>query len=114
LYERTLRLTPNDLDLALRLAAVLADSRDTAVRNGPRATALAAQAAQATRRQDVRALEVLAVALGSSGRFAEAAATAREAAALARGRGESRRADALEYRAVAYDYAAQQGFVPQR
>jgi hypothetical protein len=98
----------------LRLAAVLADSRDTAVRNGPRATALAEQAAQATRRQDVRALEVLAVALGASGRFAEAATTAREAAALARGRGESRRADALEYRAVAYDYAAQQGFVPQR
>jgi len=108
-YADALRLLPGDVDLQVRLAAVLADSRDLRVRDAARALALAEPAVLLTYRRDLRALEVLSVAYAGLFRWAEAAAVARDAAALARQRNDHRRASALEYRASAYDEAARQG-----
>ena len=79
-----------------------------------RAVTLVEQAMRATGRRDVRALEVLSVALGSAFRWTEAAATAREAAALARARGDARRAAALRLSRGGVRIGRPAGLVPRR
>lgn len=69
---------------ALTTAAwVLSTAGDAAVRAPVEAVELAARAAALTGRRDPRALDVLAVALASAGRFDEAVRTAREALSIA-------------------------------
>ena len=113
-YEQALALVPDDVQVMARLAAILADSRDPSVGNPSRATDLAEFAVQRTSARDPRLLEILSVAQAASGRFAEAASTARAAAALARARGDRAMVSSLEYRASAYEYAARQAFGPRR
>jgi hypothetical protein len=67
-----------------------------------------------TSRSEPRTLEILSVAQAASGRFADAASTARAAAEIARARGDRALVSALEYRASAYEYAARQPFGPRR
>lgn len=86
-FERALSGMGDDPDLLTRLAIILADSRDLTVRDGARALALAERAVTLTSRQHPMALGALALAQGETGRFAEAAATAREALQVARARG---------------------------
>ncbi len=64
-------------------AWVLSTAADPAVRVPAAAVDLASHAAVLTARRDPQALDVLAVALASAGRFADAVDTAREALALA-------------------------------
>jgi tetratricopeptide (TPR) repeat protein/mono/diheme cytochrome c family protein len=64
-------------------AWVLATAADPAVRAPAAAVELANRAVALTARRDPQALDVLAVALASAGRFADAVGTAREALALA-------------------------------
>jgi Flp pilus assembly protein TadD len=104
--EQALAAMSDDVQVLTRLASVLADSRDVAVRNPSRAIVLAERAASLTARRDARVLEVLAVAQAASGRFADAASSARAAARLAESRGDRAAVSALEYRASAYDAAA--------
>ncbi len=113
-YTRALDQVPGDVEVALRLAALLASSRDLGVRNAPRALDLAERVVQATGRRDPRAVEVWSVALAANFRWRDAAAAAREAAGMARSYGDTRRAAVLDYRASAYDQAATQGFRPLR
>jgi len=105
-YEQALVSLPDDAKLIARLAAILADSRDVSVRNPSRARELADRAVRLTSGRDPRMLEILSVAQAASGRLAEAAATARVAAEVARGLGDRTLVSALEYRARAYESAA--------
>ncbi len=107
-YERALAALPDDGPLLAGLATILADSRDTMVRNPPRARELAGRAVLLSGGRDPRALEILAAAQAASGQFAEAAATARTAAGLARAAGDRGLVSSLEYRAAAYESASRQ------
>jgi tetratricopeptide (TPR) repeat protein len=107
-YERALAVLSDDGPLLVGLATILADSRDALVRNPPRAKELAGRAARLSGGRDPRVLEVLAAAQAASGQFAEAAATARTAAGLARARGDRALVSALEYRAAAYESRSRQ------
>ncbi len=113
-YERALAVLPNDAQTMARLAAVLADSREASVRDAARALGLAERAVGLTSRREPRMLEILSVAQAASGRFADAASTARAALAIARARGDRALVSSLEYRASAYDAAARQPFGPWR
>ena len=100
--ERALAAQPDDAVVAGQLATILADSRDESLRNGARAVALAEQAVRLTTRRDPTSLEILSVALAAVERYADAAAAATEALALARARGDRALASRLEYRANTY------------
>jgi Flp pilus assembly protein TadD len=74
----------DDWVVALTTAAwVLSTAGDGTVRAPAEAVPLAERAARLTNRRDARALDVLAVAYASAGRFDDAVATAREAQELA-------------------------------
>ena len=109
-YEAALASLPEGAPLTLhvmvRLAALLADSGDVWVRNVSRARELADRAVRLTNGRDPRMLEILSVAQAGSGRFSEAAATARKAAEAAGRVGDRTLVSALEYRARAYEQAA--------
>jgi protein O-mannosyl-transferase len=113
-YEQTLAALPDDAELTARLAAILADSSDPSVRDAPRALALAERAVSLTSGRDPRMLEILSLAQAASGRFADAASTARAALEMARARGDRGLVSALEYRASAYDAAARRPAGPGR
>lgn len=87
--ERALSRMADDPELLVRLAALLADSRDEAARDPARALGLAERAVALTAGRDARALAVLAFAQARSGRPEEAAATARHALGAARAQGMS-------------------------
>jgi tetratricopeptide (TPR) repeat protein len=81
-YRRALQ-AERDAGLALELAALLATSRDDRVRNGPEAIALAEPLCRPPAPASATALDVLAAAYATAGRFPDACATASEAARLA-------------------------------
>jgi protein O-mannosyl-transferase len=113
-YEQALASLPGDAQLMGRLAALLADSRDPQVRNATRAKELAGEAVRLSGGRDPRLIEILSAAQAAIGAFAEAAATARTAAAVARAGGDAALVSALEYRAAAYEKAAREPFGPSR
>ncbi len=100
--ERTLDMQPGDAVVAGQLATILAESRDESLRDGARAVELAERAVGLTSRRDPTSLEILSVALASVERYADAAAAAEEALALARARGDQTLAARLDYRVNAY------------
>jgi tetratricopeptide (TPR) repeat protein len=102
-FARVAERTPTDPGLLARMAAILVDTRDAGLRDPQRALALAEQAAAATRRTEPQVLEILAAAQVASGRPSDAAASLREALALARRQGNEALATRLEYRIKAYE-----------
>jgi len=113
-YRQALAMVPDDARLLAGLATILAESRDLTVRDPIKGRDLADRAVSITGGRDPRALEVLSGAQAACGYLAEAARTARAAAAVARAMGDTARAGALEYRAAAYDRAAGQRLAPGR
>jgi Flp pilus assembly protein TadD len=84
-FRRAAALKPQWATALTAAAWVLATSGDPAVRAPSEAVDLARRALALAGRDDPSALDTLAVALASSGRFDEAVTTAREAAARATG-----------------------------
>jgi tetratricopeptide (TPR) repeat protein len=74
---------PDTPFLLVRLGWLLATSPEDAVRNGARAVEVGERAVRLTSRQDAMALDALAAAYAEVGRFDDAAATARDALAVA-------------------------------
>jgi tetratricopeptide (TPR) repeat protein len=74
---------PDDVDLALTLAEILATSVKDAVRNGSEAARIADAVVQSTQGSDVRALTVLASAKAETGDFESAIRHAEKALAIA-------------------------------
>jgi len=110
--ERALEVQADDPVLLGQLAAILADSRDTSLRNGARAVDLAERAVRLTSRRDALSLETLAVAYAAAGHLTDAASATAEALSLARAQGDQPLISRLEYRLSAYE-ALQRSRPPQ-
>jgi Flp pilus assembly protein TadD len=82
-YEQTLNLAPEDSAALNNLAWILATYSDASMRDGARAVTLATRAVQASGGRNPSFVRTLAAAHAEAGQFAEAAATAEAAKALA-------------------------------
>jgi protein O-mannosyl-transferase len=102
-YREAMRLCPGWVVPINNLAWLLATSREAECRNGPEATRLAEQACSATGDREPAILDTLAAALAESGRYSEAVAIARQAAAGARYRGDLKLAQEVEGRLAEYE-----------
>jgi protein O-mannosyl-transferase len=82
-FAKAVDAAPDTPFLLSRLGWLLATSPEDEVRDGAKAVQVSERAVRLTSRGDVMSLDTLAAAYAEAGRFEEAAATAREAAALA-------------------------------
>jgi protein O-mannosyl-transferase len=82
-YEQALNIAPEDGVALNNLAWILATCSDVSIRNGARAVMLATRAVQASGGRNASFLRALAAAHAEAGQFAEAAATAEAARAMA-------------------------------
>jgi tetratricopeptide (TPR) repeat protein len=101
MFREGLGLDPEDPDLKLALAWVLATSPDASVRDGIEALRLAESALR--RRNDPEATDIYAAALAEVGRFDEAAETAKRAAASAAARQQTALAEEIRRRKASYE-----------
>ncbi|MDZ7362790.1 MAG: tetratricopeptide repeat protein [candidate division KSB1 bacterium] len=81
--RRGLRYTPDDLQMTMHLAWLLATASQAAARNGAEALRLATIVCEKTGYQIPETLDVLAAAQAEAGRFNQAVATARRAQGMA-------------------------------
>jgi tetratricopeptide (TPR) repeat protein len=102
-YEAALKFDPHNPSTCNNLAMLLATGPDASLRNGPRAVELAQHANQLTGGRNPLLLGTLAAAYAETGRFAEAAATARTALGLASRRPNSQLAQALQAQLRRYE-----------
>jgi Tfp pilus assembly protein PilF len=82
-YEQALNIAPEDSAALNNLAWILATFSDASMRDGARAVTLATRAVQASGGRNPSFVRTLAAAHAEAGQFAEAAATAEAAKALA-------------------------------
>ena len=102
LYREVLRQQP-EFGAAWRgLAWLLATDPHAELRDGPEAVRLATRAAELAGPPNARALDTLAAAYAQVGRFAEAAATSRQAQALAAAQGQESYAEEIGRRLALY------------
>jgi len=102
-YLREAIARKRDYPAALeRLAWVLATDPDAKVRSGAEAVQSAERAVALTGRKDPSCLDALAAAYAEAGRFPDAVAAAKEAVALAAGRGPKELAAQIERRLALY------------
>ena len=100
---QALRLRPDWPPALNQLARLLATAPQPARRNAAEAVRLAEQACRLTARKEPTYLDTLAAAYAGAGRPAEAVATAREAAALARAQGRPDLAAQIDSRLRLYE-----------
>jgi tetratricopeptide (TPR) repeat protein len=102
-YEHAARISRQDPTARNNLAWLLATSSDASIRDGNRAIEVAKQAAQLSGGKDANYLRTLAAAYAETGRFAEAAETARRALQEAQTQGNSILANALRDEIALYE-----------
>ena len=102
-YEHAARISSQDAQARNNLAWLLATSPDASIRDGNRAIDLAKQAVRISRGRDPNYLRTLAAACAESGRFAEAAETARRALQAAEIRNNSNLINALRDEIALYE-----------
>jgi tetratricopeptide (TPR) repeat protein len=102
-WEKSLEIEPNQLDVMINLAWLLATAPDAALRDGPKAVALAKQAEQRTQDQNPGVLHTLAAAEAEAGSFGPARVTARLALELAVTQTNTALAAALQKEILLYD-----------
>jgi tetratricopeptide (TPR) repeat protein len=95
-YETASSLAPKDPHSRNNMAWLLATSFDASIRDGAKAVQLAEQAVALSGGRDASFLRTLAAALAENNQFAEAMATARQAAAIAAMQGKTKLASKLE------------------
>ena len=101
-YENALNIAPEDSVALNNLAWILATCSDGSMRDGTRAVTLAARAVQTSSGGNPNFVRTLAAAQAEAGQFAEAAATAEAAKALANAQGKSELAKRLEEEITLY------------
>jgi tetratricopeptide (TPR) repeat protein len=101
-YEHATRIFPRDFVARNNLAWLLATSSDASIRDGKRAIELAEQTVQLSSGKDANYLRTLAAAYSEVGRFSEAIAVAKQAAALATMQGKTDVANHLKKDLVLY------------
>jgi protein O-mannosyl-transferase len=102
-FARAVDVAPENPFLLSRLGWLLATAPEASIRDASKAIAVGEKAVRVTSRQDVMALDTLAAAYAEAGRFPDAAATARDAIALARRRGDEASARDLADRLQLYE-----------
>ncbi|HTO07503.1 MAG TPA: tetratricopeptide repeat protein [Myxococcota bacterium] len=101
-YRRAFDDPTTASEARLRLARLLSVAPDPALRDGAQAVALCEEVCRATPCDSPEVLDIRAMALMEAGRQDEAVATARQAAAAARARGDAQLALKLGARIVSY------------
>ncbi len=101
--RKAVALSPTNGSAINQLAWVLSTWPDRAIRDGEAAVGLAEQAVAIGGASEAAYLDTLAAAQAECGRFALAAETARNAAAVARQTGQVALADAIDARLAGYD-----------
>ena len=101
-FRRVLEVRPDWPPSLAGLAWLLATYPDPAVRDAVEAVALAERAAEVTNHEEVGALDVLAAAYASAGRFDQAVTTARAALELASARDQESLAAGIRQRLQTY------------
>jgi tetratricopeptide (TPR) repeat protein len=101
-YERASALAPADPYSRNNMAWVLATSSDVSIRDGAKAVGFAQQAVALSGAREPQFLRTLGAAYAETGRFTEAIATARQAAAIANMQGKQRLAKNLEQDLMLY------------
>jgi len=101
-YRSVLEIDPHCLKAIIGLARLKATCGEASLRNGDEAAALAQAAVAISQGRDPNALDVLAVAYAETGRFSEAAQTARQALALAAAQNDTALVDVLLERIKLY------------
>ena len=101
-YEMAVALAPEDPHSRNNLAWTLATSSDDSIRDGAKAVGFAEQAVMLSGGREPQFLRTLGAAYAESGRFTEAIAAARQAAAIANMQGKRGLATSLEKDLVLY------------
>lgn len=101
--QRVLEIRPGMPAAQNLLAWILATWPDPSIRNGPKALALAEELARVSAGRDPVILDTLAAAQAECGRFADALATARSAANLARTQGNAALTEEIRARLLLYE-----------
>jgi tetratricopeptide (TPR) repeat protein len=101
-YEQALNIAPEDSTALNNLAWILATYSDASMRDGARAVTLATRALQVSGGRNASFLRTLAAAHAEAGQFAEAAATAEVAKALANTQSKPELAKRLEEEITLY------------
>ena len=102
-YQEAVAIQPNFTTALNNLAWLLATVSDASLRNGAKAVALAEQAKQLTGGEDPMILHTLAAAYAETGRYSEAAETARRALQLADAQGGTALAGTLQHEIKLYE-----------
>jgi tetratricopeptide (TPR) repeat protein len=95
-FQKVLELDPKHVPARNNLAWMLATCPDNSLRDGNRAVALAQSAVQLSGDKVPEILDTLAAAYAEAGRFPEAIATARQAAALSAEQNKNPLTDAIQ------------------
>ena len=102
-YHQALTLKPDMVEALNNLAWILAAHPSDALRNGAEAQSLAVRAVELTGGKNAADFAALAAAYAERGRFADAAATARRALAMAEQSNQPALAEAIKRRIALYD-----------
>ncbi len=103
LFAAALRLPEGSPEAAERLAWVLATHPDASLRDGGQAVTIASKVCELSGDSRVTGLDALAAAYAETGRYAEAAETARRAVELARSQGHADRTGPIQDRLRLYE-----------
>ena len=98
-----LQIDPNDGQMLIFVASVLASNENPQVRNGAEALRLAERAVQLTRQQQPAALDVLAMSYAETGKFGEAVLVEQQAIKLAEASGQEDGLELLQKRLKKYE-----------
>jgi Tfp pilus assembly protein PilF len=101
-FHEALRIAPDNLQMLIYLARVLAADENPQICNGAEALVLATKASQLAGRAQPVALDTLAMAYAATGRFDEAVQAGREAVNLARAAGQKDDAALMQQRLERY------------
>ena len=101
-FREALQIDPDNLQMLIYIARVLAADENPQICNGAEALVLATKASQLAGKAQPVALDTLAMAYAEAGRFDEAVQTGQEAVNLARAAGEKDEAATLQQRLELY------------
>jgi len=101
-WRKAIAIQPDNVSALNRLARALATSGQASLRNGTEAVELAERAVNLAGDRQPALLDTLAAAYAETGRFPEAAETARRALEMAIGQGDQRLVEGLRARIELY------------
>jgi tetratricopeptide (TPR) repeat protein len=102
IFRRGLQVEPRHMVMGNEMAWLMATVPDAKLRNAPQAIQIGERLAELTARKQPKPLDTLAAAYAEAGRYKEAVAAAREAAALAEAQGQTNLASEIKARVALY------------